>query len=213
MGTVLVVSKQWWSLLSSLTGRNSKGRLAVPSAAQLADYCSSKLSGFSTHDEPPVLESCHHSFFWQFWIKKSNQFCYCLMLVGKSVGDDELSPRVLKGCTQPLSGTLTKLFCQISRQSIIPALWKISRITPVFKKGSWSDPSCYCPIAVLPTLSQVFERLSVPQLWRHIEPHIPWEQFGFKRGSSASDAGVCISCFYYHYRHSSACWDPPCGSG
>ena len=99
----------------------------------------------------------------------------------------------MKCCAQPLSGPLTKLFCQICRQSVFPMPWKISRITPVFKKGSCSDPSCYRSIAVLPTLSRVFERLFFPQLRQHIEPHIPREQFGFMRDSSASDAGISLA--------------------
>ena len=46
-------SKQWWSLLTSLTGRSSRGRPAVPPSAHLADYFSSKLSCSSTLNEPP----------------------------------------------------------------------------------------------------------------------------------------------------------------
>ena len=46
---------------------------------------------------------------------------------------------------------------------------------------------------MLPTLSRVFERLLVPQLRQHIEPHIPREQLGFMRGSSVSDAGISLA--------------------
>ena len=73
------------------------------------------------------------------------------------------------------------------------ASWKISRVTPVFKKGSRSDPTCYNTVAVLPILSRVFEKLLIPQLRRHIDPHISKEQFGFMKGSSTSDAGVLLA--------------------
>ena len=166
----------------------------IPPSAKLADYFSSKLSHSSLLDTPPVLEDCHYSLFRQFRIKKSQVRSVLLSLdVNKSIGDDGLSPQILKSCAQLLSGPLTSLFRKICRQSILPASWKISRITPVFKKGSRSDPTCYRPIAVLPTLSRVFERLLAPQLRRHIDPHIPREQFGFMRGSSTSDAGVSLA--------------------
>ena len=42
-------------------------------------------------------------------------------------------------------------------------------------------------------MSRIFEHLLVPQLQRHIDPHIPWEQFGFMRGSSTSNAGVSLA--------------------
>jgi len=77
--------------------------------------------------------------------------------------------------------------------SDFPACWKISRISPIFKKDSRTDPTCYRPIAVLPTLSRVFERLLLPQLSRHIHSHIPKEQFGFMKGSSTSDAGMLLA--------------------
>jgi len=60
-------------------------------------------------------------------------------------------------------------------------------------KGARSDPTNYRPIAVLPTLSRVFEQLLVGQLQHHIFPHIPPEQFGFLRGSSTSDAGISLA--------------------
>ena len=104
-----------------------------------------------------------------------------------------MSPRIFKSYAQPLCGPLTSLFRKICQQSIFPASWKLSRITPVFKKDSRLDPTCYRPIAVLPTLSCIFERLLVSQLQRHIDPHIPREQFGFMRGSSTSDAGVSLA--------------------
>ena len=71
--------------------------------------------------------------------------------------------------------------------------WRISRITPVYKKGPRSDPKNYCPIAVLPTLSCVFERVLVPQLYKHIIQHIPSEQFGFIKGSNTLNAGFSLA--------------------
>ena len=81
----------------------------------------------------------------------------------------------------------------ICRYSDFPASWKISCISPIFKKGSRTDSTCYRPIAVLPTLSRVFEKLLVPQLSQRIDPYIPKEQLGFMKGSSISDAGVILA--------------------
>ena len=79
--------RQWWSLLLSLTGRSSRGRPAVPSTAQLADYFSFKLSGSSIHDKPPVLEVAITHCFDNFESKslRFDQFCYHMMLVNQLV--------------------------------------------------------------------------------------------------------------------------------
>ena len=184
-------SKQWWSLLSSLAGHSYRGQPAVPPAHQLASCFSSKLSCSSTLDEPPTLEECHHSTFHQFRIKKSQVKSVLQSLdVAKSVGDDRVSPRILNSF---LCGPLTTLFHMICQHSDFPTSWKIRRVTPVFKKGSRTDPTCYRPIAVLPALLCVFEKLLVTQFRRRIDPHIPREQFGFMKGSSTSDAGVLLA--------------------
>ena len=59
-------SKQWWSLLMSLTGQNFRSKSTHPSAHELAFYFSSKLSFSSPLDNPPPLKDCHHSIFRQF---------------------------------------------------------------------------------------------------------------------------------------------------
>ena len=87
------------------------------------------------YGDPQVL--CSSDLFYLFVIYKSQVRSVLLSLdVSKSIGDDGLSPHILKSCAHPLSGPLTSLFRKICRQSIFPASWKISCITPVFKKGS-----------------------------------------------------------------------------
>ena len=52
---------------------------------------------------------------------------------------------------------------------LFPLSWKVSRITPIYKRNSSAtDPRFYRPIAVLPTLAMVFERVIYSQLYRHI---------------------------------------------
>ena len=79
----------------------------------------------------------------------------------KFIGDDNVSPYVLKSCVSALCGSLTALFRKIRYTATFP---KISRITPVYKKGALSDPINYQPIAVLPTLSRIFGQLLITQL-------------------------------------------------
>ena len=108
----------------------------------------------------------------------------------KSIGDDNVSPYVLKSCSSTLCEPLTALFRRICYSSTFPTSWKISRITPIYKKRACSNPANYCPIAVL---SRVLEQLLKTQLQRQILPHIPPEQFGFLKGSSTSDTGVFLA--------------------
>ena len=187
-------SKHWWSLTKSLIGSTSICRPTTPSAHQLATHFSSKLTHPTNSLPIPTLEDCHTSLLSQFRIKVSHVKRILSSLdTTKSIGDDNISPHVLKSCSSALCRPLTALFRRICCTSTFPTSWKISRITPVYKKGARSDPVNYRPIAVLPTVSRVFEQLLMSQLQCQILPHIPSEQLGFMKGSSTSDAGVSLA--------------------
>ena len=173
-------SKRWWSLTKSLIGSTSGGRPMLPPAHQLAEYFSTKLSLPNNVASVPTLKDCHQSLFTHFRFKVSHvKHILCSLDTTKSVGDDNVSLRVLKSCASALCGPLFALFQKICNTAIFPSSWKISRITAVHKKGTRSDPTNYRPITVLPTLSRVFEQLLITQLQHRILPFIPSDQFGF----------------------------------
>ena len=104
------------------------------------------------------------------------------------------SPYILKYCCDELCHPVCLLFRRVCRSGEFPLSWKVSRITPVYKcKGSATDPRFYCPIAVLPTLAMVFERVIYSQLYRHISSYIPPAQFGFIKGIGAQDCGTALA--------------------
>ena len=90
-------------------------------------------------------------------------------------------------------GFSLKLFKKILSSGTFPQSWKISRVTPVHKRGSCSLPANYRPISVLSVLSSSFERAILPQLRRgHLWFILP-EQFGFVPGAGIPDAGVLLA--------------------
>ena len=53
--------------------------------------------------------------------------------VGKGAGWEGVSPRVIRGVAQELSGSLSRLFNCCMRESHYPACFKVARVVPVFK--------------------------------------------------------------------------------
>ena len=47
---------------------------------------------------------------------------------------------------------------------IVPDIFKLSKVTPVFKTGAVTDPGNYRPIAVLSPFAKILERLVYNQL-------------------------------------------------
>ena len=66
------------------------------------------------------------------------------------------------------SKTLSKPFAFIFNKSIstgiVPDVFKVSKVTPVFKSGTLSDPSNYRPIATLSPFSKALEQFIYDQL-------------------------------------------------
>ena len=63
----------------------------------------------------------------------------------------------------------------------LPSEWRLSIITPVFKKGSPSDPANYRPIALTCTCCKIMESIIVSDLLDFLSDHnlITRHQHGF----------------------------------
>lgn len=78
---------------------------------------------------------------------------------------------------------ITSLFNAILRLSYYPAQWKVAQIIMIPKPGKpFNKASSYCPISLLPILSNIFEKVILLRLNKvELQDHeiIPDHQFGF----------------------------------
>ena len=78
---------------------------------------------------------------------------------------------LIKIATNLLSTPLTSLFNESIESGIVPDIFKISKVTPVFKTVAVTDPGNYRPIAVLSPFAKTLERLmynqSFPRKGKH----------------------------------------------
>ena len=66
---------------------------------------------------------------------------------------------LIKTVSNLLSTTLTNLFNESIELGIVPDIFKISKVTPVFTTGAVTDPSNYRPVSVLSPFAKILERL------------------------------------------------------
>ena len=116
--------RYWWTLTKSLSGIASRERYAVPSPSSLAAYFAAKLSTHANDTtSEPHLEHPSDVLLHQFRVKKSRvRYVLTHLDPAKSMGDDNISPRVLRYCASSLCGPLTALFRKICRSSIFHLL-------------------------------------------------------------------------------------------
>jgi len=104
----------------------------------------------------------------------------------KSAGPDNISPRLLKECATEISRGLHLLFSRSLEEGKLPMEWKQATVTPLFKKGSKSDPGNYRPISLTSVVGKVMERIIRDSIMTHLDTHdlIADQQYGFRSGRS-----------------------------
>ena len=112
----------------------------------------------------------------------------------KSSGIDELPPRLLKDCREHIIKPLHHIINLSIKSKSIPSVWKIAKIIPTHKKGSFDDPENYRPISVLPVLSKILERAIHEQLSIFLEEHnlLTEYQFGYRKKRSTNLAATLL---------------------
>ena len=114
---------------------------------------------------------------------------------GKATGLDDISPRLLKAGAPVIAGPLASIMNMSIRSGVVPAKWKQSRATPIFKEGDRFETSNCRPISVIPAIMKVFERLIHDQLYDYLQVSdiMSHDQSGFRPGHSTQTCLLDVS--------------------
>ncbi|KAK4816305.1 hypothetical protein QYF61_014603 [Mycteria americana] len=104
----------------------------------------------------------------------------------KSVGPDEIHPRVLKELADVLTKPLSIIYQQSWLTGEVPGDWRLANVTPIYKKGRKEDPGNYRPVSLTSVLGKGMEQLILSAITRHVENNqgIKPSQHGFMKGRS-----------------------------
>ena len=109
------------------------------------------------------------------------------MSVKKAAGDDDVSVTLLQKCKSVILPTLFYLMNESITQGEFPQLWKMAKVTPLFKGGERTDLNHYYrPISVLNIILKVLERHVYNHLYSYLnELNLLMEnKSGFRNGYS-----------------------------
>ena len=104
--------------------------------------------------------------------------------VSPTAGPDSIPSFLMKDCATILCKPLTIIFNLILKTSTYSQKWKLSRVTPIFKKGSRNDVTKYRPITIIDNFAKVFEILLHSLIYDHVSTLLSCRQHGFVKGRS-----------------------------
>ncbi|KAK4833011.1 LOW QUALITY PROTEIN: hypothetical protein QYF61_027113 [Mycteria americana] len=104
----------------------------------------------------------------------------------KSMGPDEIHPRVLKELAEELTKPLSIIYQQSWLTGEVPADWRLANVTPIYKKGQKEDPGNYRPVSLTSVPGKLMEQIILSAITRHVENNqrIKPSQHGFRKGRS-----------------------------
>ena len=87
----------------------------------------------------------------------------------KSTGIDYIETEIIKLVSKEILPAVTHIVNLSLSQSTFPSIWKHSKVIPLLKKGDPLSPKNYRPVALLPILSKVLEKVVFLQLVEYLD--------------------------------------------
>ena len=105
-----------------------------------------------------------------------------VLKTNKSPGIDSIHPLILKECYEELSDILSKLFNHSLQCESLPAMWRKTQVTPLFKKGNKQSCSNYRPVSLTVILCKILETFIRNAIMKHMEENKMFtdHQHGFR---------------------------------
>ena len=129
------------------------------------------------HDMPPITISVDK-------VRKKLK----ALNISKSAGPDGIHPRLLVECADILAEPLAFLYQASIDTGVVPAAWKESVVSPIFKKGARCLASNYRPVSLTAILCKLMEDIIRESTMEHLLRHklLSDRQFGFIKGRSTT---------------------------
>ena len=118
----------------------------------------------------------------------------CQLKLNKATGLDNLPPRLLKECSESISQPLSYIINLSINSSVVPSLWRSTKVVHTFKSGNHELPENYRPISILPVLSKILEKIVHQQIFEYLEHNklLSESQYGFRKRRSTKLAAALL---------------------
>ncbi len=113
----------------------------------------------------------------------------------RSVGSDGISMRFIKEALYVIAFYITCIINTSIVTGIFPTSWKHAIVIPIFKTGDVADPDSFRPIALLPIIFKILEKVVTNQLLHFLESRqlLSNTQHGFRPPLSTETVRTAVT--------------------
>ena len=118
---------------------------------------------------------------------------------GKASGPDKITITLVKDASEFIAHPLMLIYNSSLANGVFPDIWKLARVTPIYKSGPKTDVNNYRPISVISVFSRMLERLTHDQLFDFlkINKSITCNQAAFRKLYSTITSLISGTDFWY----------------
>ena len=82
----------------------------------------------------------------------------------KSMGPDEIHPRVLRELVEVIAEPLSIIYQHSLLMGEVPEDWRLASVTPIYKKGCREDPGNYRPGSLTSVPGNIMEQIVLREI-------------------------------------------------
>ena len=193
--TEATTSRDKWRVINELLGRKSvrKSPDGQPNPELLNAYFTGICTADNTSRTPATLPpvSSRPPLVLNSVTENDVMLTICHLKDKASEGIDGINTALLKLSLPATLQSITHIVNLSLQTGQFPEMWKRALVMPIYKqKGATDDPGSYRPIALLPVLSKVMEKIVLNQLFTYMNEHdiVTPHQHAFRKRHSTETA-------------------------
>ena len=199
-------SRKVWSILNNLTDRSRHSPRHCPVSADAIASHLVRNEKYETVDRNSSRLVCKEmSDLWRATTPDAVNICDTFsqrefaaalqhLKPGKAPGPDSICPELILHAGAALKSYLRDFLFSCLRRLKIPKIWRRALVVTIRKPTKpVGDPTSYSPIPLLCVPYKILKRLIYARVEPLIDPLLPKEQAGFRRGKSTIDQVVLLT--------------------